>query len=162
MSSATHVSHNIWFGNITDCECLQIQSNNYNKEQNSEDLNTASTETKVNVNTTANIENTNKDGERIIPYCDPKNTIVTLTKADFENQSSKVLDAKLITFPKSNWKFFVHCVEGARFPSLELLSDIFKNMDKPEQIFIEFPPSGSVSIAGCSDDYLLSIVNLFY
>ncbi|GME77057.1 unnamed protein product [[Candida] boidinii] len=160
MSSATHVSHNIWFGNITDCECLQIQSNNYNKEHNSKDLNTASTEIKIPTNAAESIEDINKNGERVIPYCDPKNTIVTLTKADFENQTSKVLDAKLITFPKSNWKFFVHCVEGARFPPLELLSDIFKNMDKPEQIFIEFPPSGSVSIAGCSDDYLLSIVNL--
>ncbi|GMF54302.1 unnamed protein product [[Candida] boidinii] len=160
MSSATHVSHNIWFGNITDCECLQIQSNNYNKEHTSKDLNTASTEIKIPTNAAESIEDINKNGERVIPYCDPKNTIVTLTKADFENQTSKVLDAKLITFPKSNWKFFVHCVEGARFPPLELLSDIFKNMDKPEQIFIEFPPSGSVSIAGCSDDYLLSIVNL--
>ncbi|KAH3668076.1 hypothetical protein OGAPHI_001830, partial [Ogataea philodendri] len=137
MSSATEVIDNVWFGNTTDFECLHIQLNS------GTDVQTAVSQT-------------------YSPplHCDPTNTIVTLKKDMLSQRPIKEIDSKLITFPKAHWRFFVHCVDGAEFPSAMELRTIFSSIDYLQQIYLEFPPSGSVELADLSENDILCIINV--
>ncbi|ODV88051.1 hypothetical protein CANARDRAFT_182351, partial [[Candida] arabinofermentans NRRL YB-2248] len=146
MSSATPVIRNVWFGNTTDFECLHIQSN-LNSNSNIKDENGSEIKEKY-------------ERSEIPLHCDPRNTIVALTKKDLSKKPIRELDSKLITFPKSNWKFFVHCVDGARFPSFVELKNIFMSLSSLDQIYLEFPPSGAVGLGDLSEEDILSIVNV--
>lgn len=149
MSTATPIPGNIWIGNITDYECLQIQSNNHCqelKEMNEEEVNKM-------------VKN-----QAIEPiYCNFSNTIVNLTNDKFnlmDEVDHEYYDKLLITFPKTIWKFYIKCMEGGRIPSLTQLKLIHENYLNCEFINIEFPPSGSISLADMSDQEILSILNI--
>ncbi|GME85383.1 unnamed protein product [Ambrosiozyma monospora] len=143
MSSATHVISNVWFGNTTDFECLQIQLSNNNDQYTPID---APPPGKMNNDPPL--------------HCDPNNSIVNFTKDEFADKTAKELDSRLITFPRSNWKIFIHCIEGVRFPMLSELSTLFEAADELNQIYLEFPPSGSVCMSDLNEDDILSIINV--
>lgn len=146
MSTATPLPGNLWLGNITDYECLQIQLNN------SKNIKVASK------NDILHLLNNQKSNSL---YCQPENTIVRLTKADFEGKLNyEESDRLLITFPSIVWKFYIKCVEGAKIPTLDQLRLIYDNYKDCDFINIEFPPSGSVSLADMSDEEILSIINI--
>ncbi|VEU23041.1 DEKNAAC104022 [Brettanomyces naardenensis] len=142
MSTATPISTgNVWLGNITDYECLQIRLGNGEKFP----------------------AETHYRRPSVPLYCNPSNTVVTLTKRDLELTTSgsplKELDSRLITLPKTCWKLFVHCFEGSVFPSLADLKGLFTK-DPVEQIHLEFPPSGSLTLADMSENDILAVVNV--
>lgn len=146
MSTATPLSNNLWLGNITDYECLQIQLSNGKNVQ---------------VATRDEVERIIKNQSVSPLYCNAENTIVKLTKHDFEGVTdSEESDRMLITFPLIIWKFYIKCVEGARIPTLDQLRLIYDNFKDCDFINIEFPPSGSLSLADMSDDDILSIINI--
>ncbi|KAG7890943.1 hypothetical protein KL925_002068 [Ogataea polymorpha] len=137
MSSATEVLDNVWFGNTTDFECLHIQLNS-GKKPASVDLKSSN-----------------------FPlHCDPSNTVVILKKNDLAQRPIREVDAKLITFPRAHWKLFVHCIDGARFPTPMELRTVISSIGYLQQIYLEFPPSGSVEIADLSEEDILCIVNV--
>ncbi|QPG74293.1 hypothetical protein FOA43_001618 [Brettanomyces nanus] len=142
MSTATPISTgNVWLGNITDFECLQIRLGNGESFPQ---------------NTTSRLPSTPL-------YCDPQNTVVTLTKRDLDLKKKAIseLDAKLITLPKTRWRLFVHCFEGATFPELSDLKALFESHNEHiEQVQLEFPPSGSFTLSDMSENDILTIVNI--
>ncbi|ODQ46664.1 hypothetical protein PICMEDRAFT_34010 [Pichia membranifaciens NRRL Y-2026] len=146
MSTATPLSKSLWMGNITDYECLQIQLSNGKH---------------IEVASTQEVQTMLKNQSESPLYCNAENTIVRLTKHDFEGvTNSEVSDKMLITFPLIVWKFYIKCVEGARIPTLDQLRLIYDNFSDCDFVNIEFPPSGSLSLADMSDDDILSIVNI--
>lgn len=147
MSTATPLPGDIWLGNITDYECLQIQLNN---EKSQPRMNS----TEVNYLL--------KDQKSKPLYCKPENTVVKLTQGDFDAHAgdSEACDRMLITFPRTLWKFYIKCIEGARIPNLSQLKLIYDNYKDCEFINIEFPPSGSITLADMSDEEILSIINI--
>ena len=146
MSTATPLSKSLWLGNITDYECLQIQLSN------GKNIQVASTE---------EVQTMLENQSDTPLYCNAENTIVRLTKHDFDGvTTSEEADKMLITFPLIVWKFYIKCVEGARIPTLDQLRLIYDNFTDCDFVNIEFPPSGSLSLADMSDDDILSIVNI--
>lgn len=138
MSTATPVGH-VWLGNITDYECLQIRLSNG-------DL----------------LPKDQYTLPKVPLHCDGTNTIVTLTSNDLhtENRTAKELDSKLITFPKTRWHLFIHCYEGALFPSIKQLKSVFTMRNSMEQISLAFPPSGSLTLSDMSEQDILTLVNV--
>ncbi|GMM30568.1 tyrosine/serine/threonine protein phosphatase [Martiniozyma asiatica (nom. inval.)] len=145
MSAATPIDGHVWFGNITDYECFQI---------------------KISLNESIPIINDNELNKFLLKikkdplYCDPKNSIVPLKRSDFKDKSKQEIDSMLIATPKTHWKFFVHCHEKAKFLTLEETKKLFENCHNLEQINIEFPVSGSLSLVDMSDEDILSIINI--
>ncbi len=149
MSTATPISTgHVWLGNITDFECLQIRVNG-NKRIPTEQY---------------------KLPDNPL-HCDPFNTVVTLTKdqMDPKNITNEELDSNLITLPKTRWRLFIHCYEGAKFTNLHELKKVFMggkdsipltNMHNISQAQIDFPPSGSLTLVDLSEEDILNIVNI--
>ena len=147
MSTATPIKGSIWIGNITDYECLQIQLNN----QNIRDI--------ISDEEVGNMLN---NQQKCPIYCNEDNTIVRLRKNDFRecNGDSNKLDELLITKPKKIWRMYIKCIEESRIPTLKQLKIIYENYLECDYINIEFPPSGSLTMADMSDDEILSIINI--
>lgn len=146
MSSATPINGHLWLGNITDYECLQIR---LNKQKMIDPLNDNEVRQIV------------KQQKHNAAYYDPLKTTVKLVKEDFVGKRShEELDQLLISFPPTMWRFYIKCVEGAKVPTLEHLKLIYDNYKDCEYINIEFPPSGSMTMADMSDAEILSIVNI--
>lgn len=146
MSTATPLPDDVWLGNITDYECLKIQLNN-NKD--------IKMSTKIDVNRILEEQRNNP------LFCSPTNTITNLRKIDFyEGLRNDEYDKLLITFPRTIWRFYIKCVENAKIPTLEQLRLIYNNFQDCDFINIEFPPSGSITMADMSDEEILSIINI--
>ncbi|ANZ76278.1 BA75_02604T0 [Komagataella pastoris] len=142
MSAATEIKKGLWIGNLTDFHSLQTlkaQNQDFNYEQ--EHL---------------------KHGQLFQPhpkYFDERNTIVSLTSNDILSVEDEF---NLIPFPRANWRIFIHCKDGNKFPNLEQLEILFDGLGETEEedIIIDFPNSGSVSIGDCSEQELVAVVNL--
>ncbi len=149
MSTATPISTgHVWLGNITDFECMQIRANAH-KQIPTKQYNLLDKPL----------------------HCDPSNTVVTITKElmDPKNTTNEQLDSRLITLPKTRWRLFIHCYEGAELITLSELKDIFMSgksiiekidMMDISQAQIDFPPSGSLTLVDLSEEGILSIVNV--
>ncbi|ODV94293.1 hypothetical protein PACTADRAFT_35099 [Pachysolen tannophilus NRRL Y-2460] len=154
MSTATYVSRNVWFGNTTDFETYRNKLWN----NNSDDQNAITERTSLS-NQIPSMQNSSPP-----LYCDPANTITTLTWTDICNAKQKNMSKEqlLITKPKQNWKLFINCYDGAQFPQLADLHQFLLHCtdDYYEQIYLEFPPSGSIGLGDLRDEDILSLVNV--
>lgn len=146
MSSATHVYRNVWFGNTSD---FNVFHSRYSMEADNRE---------ILIDQSPLIPNNNPPF-----YCTPENTITNITELDFQrlNPDVRPIDL-LINKPKQNWKLFINCYDGARFPSLNELRDYLIHCcdDYYDNIYLEFPPSGSIAIGDIRDDKISSIVNV--
>ncbi|KAH3663459.1 hypothetical protein WICMUC_005985 [Wickerhamomyces mucosus] len=137
MSSATYISNNVWFGNITDVTILK------NKGISKVIL------PKI-------VNNNIKDSNSIPLYIDPNNSTVVITKDQLIEKGEELL----INPAREDWKLLINCCDGSNFPSLENLEKLLENntIDK-EYVLLNFPPSGSIGIGDCTDSDLISILN---
>lgn len=146
MSSATPLNNNVWLGNITDFECLQIKLNTNQHVDNPSHQDQLDL-----IQTFANLPNyTNFN----------KSSIVRLAKPQFKGKSHRQIDELLINSPPAHWKLFIFCSERAKIPTLAELEPIFENLPKLDLVTLQFPVSGSLSLVDLSIDNILSIVNI--
>lgn len=146
MSSATPMNNNVWLGNITDFECLQIKLN---------------TNQSINQLSSEKINELIKSFKKIPNYTNfNKSSIVKLTKNQFENKTHSQIDELLINSPLTNWKILIFCNEKSKIPTLTELEPIFENLHDLELINLNFPVSGSLSLVDLSIDNILSILNI--
>lgn len=141
MSAASRLHQNVWLGNAWDHEAMVhlLRLEDYPEA----------------------IKEDSKDYPSVPPYCEPSRSTVfhdELTPQNFGESLPK---------PRAHWKLFVHCHNDAKFPDIDLLSQLlFKytitthNAAEVDDIHhLDFPSSGSIGIGDCKQENLMCIVN---
>lgn len=89
-------------------------------------------------------------------YIDPKNSTLLVTQDELLSEGEDLL----INPAPANWRIFVSCSEGLSFPSINLLRELLsEDHEIDTNIYLDFPPSGSIGMGDCTDTDLISIIN---